>query len=704
MGKKVDLNQVVVPSNFVYVDPNRSDTYVEDGSSIRPYKTFQNAISNPGGFTSFFLNPGTYTGSDVDLPSGDVIVRGVSRDSVIIRFSINAVAGTESVVCSGFTIGPITPPAITTLAENLVYLDLELASECRVDDIYFYFSTLKTDSDYSVFNSVFIHNNDSGTGRDVPCLSSTSGIGFVSLCDFSKVEETSPDGLCPAIQQYGGVLHLLESVVSTVSTNFAFMAPSEAITQSIIRNCTFNNTHSTTKQAIHLRFSGATVTSPNIIENCLLSGSIDVDTAVTKVSNLVTSASVLGDGLFYEGSDSITDESGVSAGSVSTGLSTLSSTITNLRFENLANTPALDGHTNKILMILDAGATESLVVSPYKLPAGEGNDGDVLTYEAISTSAIWSAPTGGGASTLVALTDTPVAIGSAGTYLKSLGGGSPPTAWSEIVIGDIKDFPDDFGSSGKFLKTDAPTSSASWQTINVGDLGDFPTIDGASNNKVLTSDGNNAVWTTKSPVITLGGDLSGSATLTNLGNATLTASVDDDSHNHVIGNIDNFPGDFGTDNYILTSTGSTAAWEQKSPTVTLSGFVSGAGTMTNLGNVTINTSGSLAVGDLPVVDDFISGLIEAPEDKTYLIVPFSGHDADYSYLDAKTDTGTCSIAVVVDSVTLGTYSITSTLSNNQINHLSSAVSKGHKVELVVTSLSAATEISFSLRYDRTFTT
>ena len=40
------------------------------------------------------------------------------------------------------------------------------------------------------------------------------------------------------------------------------------------------------------------------------------------------------------------------------------------------------------------------------------------------------------------------------------------------------------------------------------------------------------------PVITLGGDATGSVTLTNLGSATLTVAIVDDSHNHVIGNVD----------------------------------------------------------------------------------------------------------------------------------------------------------------------
>jgi hypothetical protein len=42
----------------------------------------------------------------------------------------------------------------------------------------------------------------------------------------------------------------------------------------------------------------------------------------------------------------------------------------------------------------------------------------------------------------------------------------------------------------------------------------------------------------KDPTLTLSGDVSGTATFTNLGNATLTATVADDSHNHVISNVD----------------------------------------------------------------------------------------------------------------------------------------------------------------------
>ena len=56
----------------------------------------------------------------------------------------------------------------------------------------------------------------------------------------------------------------------------------------------------------------------------------------------------------------------------------------------------------------------------------------------------------------------------------------------------------------------------------------------------MTNLGNVSIATTATadPTLTLSGDASGSATFTNLGNATLSVTVLDDSHNHVISNID----------------------------------------------------------------------------------------------------------------------------------------------------------------------
>ena len=74
------------------------------------------------------------------------------------------------------------------------------------------------------------------------------------------------------------------------------------------------------------------------------------------------------------------------------------------------------------------------------------------------------------------------------------------------------------------------------------DVGDFSiTLTGAvTGSGTVTNLGNVSIATTHTadPTLTLDGDVSGSATFTNLGNATLTVTIADDSHNHIISNVD----------------------------------------------------------------------------------------------------------------------------------------------------------------------
>jgi hypothetical protein len=84
------------------------------------------------------------------------------------------------------------------------------------------------------------------------------------------------------------------------------------------------------------------------------------------------------------------------------------------------------------------------------------------------------------------------------------------------------------------------------------------TLSGAvTGSGTMTNLGNVAITTTATadPTLTLAGDLSGSATFTNLGNATLTAVVADDSHNHVISNIDGLQTEINTKAELAGSTG-----------------------------------------------------------------------------------------------------------------------------------------------------
>lgn len=93
-------------------------------------------------------------------------------------------------------------------------------------------------------------------------------------------------------------------------------------------------------------------------------------------------------------------------------------------------------------------------------------------------------------------------------------------------------------------------NTVNWTTINpilsqgelglVIDTGLIKVGDGISTWSALAYSKSdwNQIQNKPDPIITLAGDLSGSVTLTDLGNGTLTATVADDSHNHIIANVD----------------------------------------------------------------------------------------------------------------------------------------------------------------------
>ena len=103
--------------------------------------------------------------------------------------------------------------------------------------------------------------------------------------------------------------------------------------------------------------------------------------------------------------------------------------------------------------------------------------------------------------------------------------------------------------------------------------------------------------------IELDGDVSGTATVTNLGNIIISTVVEDNSHDHVSTNIGDFLGAAQTIvGGIISSnieSGINVTYDQvfgklnfdvNDFTISISGDVVGSATVTNLGNVTINTS------------------------------------------------------------------------------------------------------------------
>jgi len=125
--------------------------------------------------------------------------------------------------------------------------------------------------------------------------------------------------------------------------------------------------------------------------------------------------------------------------------------------------------------------------------------------------------------------------------------------------------------------------------------------------------------------ITLTGDVTGSGTVTNLGNVSFAATVADNSHNHTSGNISDFGeavadtiGAMVTSN---TETGISVTYDDADntldfaltadPTLTLAGDATGSATFTNLGNATLTVDVSSITGNLGV-----SGTVTAADFNT----------------------------------------------------------------------------------------
>lgn len=134
------------------------------------------------------------------------------------------------------------------------------------------------------------------------------------------------------------------------------------------------------------------------------------------------------------------------------------------------------------------------------------------------------------------------------------------------------------------------------------------------------------------PVLTFTGDATGSGTITDLGNTSIELTVADNSHDHTSSNISDFTESVQdvVGGMVSTNTESGISvtyddangkldFDVNDPTITLSGDVTGSGTITNLGNVTITAT---------VVDDShnhvisnVDGLQAALDDKAPLASP-----------------------------------------------------------------------------------
>ena len=214
--------------------------------------------------------------------------------------------------------------------------------------------------------------------------------------------------------------------------------------------------------------------------------------------------------------------------SAGTGLA-LSGTTFNLDFSELTDiTLAV---TSSSEMIVQVGSTEGrkalgeIDISVFNNDSGfTSNTGDITN---VSTG---SGLTGGGSS-------GSVTISHAATSSQASVNNSGRTYIQDITLDEFGHITGITSATETVTNTDTNTQLSNEQVQDI--VGAMVSSNSESGISVTYQDTDGTLdFNVNDPTITLTGDVTGSATMTNLGNVSITATVADDSHNHTIANVD----------------------------------------------------------------------------------------------------------------------------------------------------------------------
>jgi hypothetical protein len=164
--QKVGSNNIAeipdVLTTLYYVDVNRTDSYIEDGSHKKPFKTIQSALDEANIGSTLLLLPGNY--SESLLIEKNVIISGIGSQFTSLLGNI-------------------------TIGSNEVTLkDLKVQGNITLNGSYVFLSNFKCDGNIlnngSLYGNNIILNNPSGS--NVPLIISNGNVNLVGVrgtCD-----------------------------------------------------------------------------------------------------------------------------------------------------------------------------------------------------------------------------------------------------------------------------------------------------------------------------------------------------------------------------------------------------------------------------------------------------------------------------------------------------------------------------------------
>ncbi len=253
-----EINNLISEANEeVYVDINRSDSYVAVGTDDKPYKTIADAATALGNSGVIHLAPGTYT-EDVNLPG---------------NFSLQGSGGDNTILEGDVTIGDGTPRGKAAMED--LWLKGELTVDVSQDE------SLEVDRCYSTGNVVVTSGElDGASFSIVPSTSGVTAVTVNNLGEFTNSNSTiESSGDVPTISSTG-VVTLNTCQVKGTSTTPVVQSTGGQVRTSF---CSIQNSGSGISMDID---NSATMANPNFIQGLSHDSGVDLHDSITVVEGI----------------------------------------------------------------------------------------------------------------------------------------------------------------------------------------------------------------------------------------------------------------------------------------------------------------------------------------------------------------------------------------------------------------------------------
>ena len=299
MARNQDLNYLVIPPNkLFYVDSSRTDSYTEDGSYPRPFKTLAAAVAAASANTQFIILAGSYSGNHT-LPD-DVGMQGLGRNSV--EFTGNIITGSGGFAAESIKFsGSLTINGTYNLTNCLAEGGVTVVNDGSVQG-----GSISRTAGDALTVSGGDHNI---AGCPITTSTGRAVVHSAGLLTIQGSDLVNNDAAADTFVSTGGRFRLLDSTTTNQNASGGSISGD----------------------------NGALITAPNVISLVSANRGVALGTSYCQYFDVNVGGTLSGTNLVLRGSDEIRNDSGVSGLLLSDAVDNLDSAKANASLINVAN-------------------------------------------------------------------------------------------------------------------------------------------------------------------------------------------------------------------------------------------------------------------------------------------------------------------------------------------------------------------------------